>query len=43
VAYSDGHGLDGFVVEGRAYVLKCSEVYQAHLKMPNSRPPGRVA
>ncbi|MEQ1929889.1 MAG: carbamoyltransferase C-terminal domain-containing protein [Parvularculaceae bacterium] len=43
LAYCDGHGLDGFVVEGRAYVLKCSEAYQAHLKMPNSRPPRSVA
>jgi predicted NodU family carbamoyl transferase len=31
-AYTVRHGLDGFVVDGRAYVLKRSERYQAYLK-----------
>lgn len=30
--YAVKHGLDGFVVEGRAYLLKGSERYQAYLK-----------
>lgn len=30
------HNLDGFVVEGRTYLLKSSRSYQAYLKMPNS-------
>ena len=30
--YTRQHGLDGFVVEGRAYLLKCSARYQAYLK-----------
>jgi predicted NodU family carbamoyl transferase len=29
--YAVQHGLDGFVVDGRAYLLKSSERYQAHL------------
>ena len=29
------HNLDGFVVEGRAYLLKASRNYQAYLKTPN--------
>ena len=31
-AYAIQHGLDGFVVEGRAYLLKESERYQSYLK-----------
>jgi len=31
-AYAVKHGLDGFVVEGRAYLLKGSERYRAYLK-----------
>jgi predicted NodU family carbamoyl transferase len=31
-AYTVEHGLDGFVVEGRAYLLKESPRYQAYLK-----------
>jgi predicted NodU family carbamoyl transferase len=31
-AYAVKHGLDGFVVEGRTYLLKGSERYQAYLK-----------
>lgn len=30
-AYTVEHGLDGFVVEGRAYLLKSSRRYQAYL------------
>jgi predicted NodU family carbamoyl transferase len=30
-AFTVEHGLDGFVVEGRAYLLKSSERYQAYL------------
>jgi predicted NodU family carbamoyl transferase len=36
-AYAIEHGLDGFVVEGRAYFLKDSWRYQAYLK--TSGPP----
>ena len=35
-AYAVKHGLDGFVVDGRAHLLKSSERYQAHLKAPNT-------
>jgi len=35
-AYTIEHGLDGFVIEGRSYMLKSSENYQAYLKLPNS-------
>lgn len=31
-AYTVEHGLDGFVVEGRAYLLKSSPYYEAYLK-----------
>jgi predicted NodU family carbamoyl transferase len=31
------HDLDGFVVEGRSYILKSSRNYQAYLKMPNQQ------
>jgi predicted NodU family carbamoyl transferase len=34
--YVIDHHLDGFVVEGRAYLLKRSEGYQTYLKKPNS-------
>jgi predicted NodU family carbamoyl transferase len=34
--YAVKHGLDGFVVEGRAYLLKGSEAYQAYLRTPGS-------
>ena len=33
-AYTREHGLDGFVIEGRSYMLKSSEKYQAYLKLP---------
>ena len=32
-AYTVEHNLDGFVAEGRAYLLKTSESYQAYLKL----------
>jgi predicted NodU family carbamoyl transferase len=35
-AYAVQHKLDGFVVEGRTYLLKASQSYQAYLRMPNS-------
>lgn len=35
-AYAVKHSLDGFVVEGRAYLLKSSRSYQAYLRIPNS-------
>ena len=34
-AYAVKHNLDGFVVEGRTYLLKTSKSYQAYLRMPN--------
>ena len=34
-SYTLQHGLDGFVVEGRSYMLKSSEIYQAYLKSQN--------
>ena len=37
--YAVKHGLDGFVVEGRAFIMKSSERYRAYLKM--SGPPAR--
>src|SRR5258706_9128551 len=35
-AYVVMHNLDGFVIEGRAYLLKASRGYQAYLRAPNS-------
>jgi predicted NodU family carbamoyl transferase len=34
-AYAMEHNLDGFVVEGRAYLLKRSDRYRTYLKRPN--------
>lgn len=34
--YGIKHHLDGFVVEGMAYLLRASSSYQAYLRMPNS-------
>ena len=34
--YAIAHNLDGFVVEGRTYLLKASKCNQAYLSMPNS-------
>ena len=36
-AYAVRHNLDGFVVEGRSYLLKASTSYQAYLRIPNSQ------
>lgn len=33
--YTIEHNLDGFVIEGRCYMLKSSTNYQAYLSMPN--------
>lgn len=33
-SYVIKHNLDGFVVEGRSYILKSSTSYQAYLRMP---------
>jgi predicted NodU family carbamoyl transferase len=35
-AYTIERNLDGFVIEGRCYMLKSSKNYQAYLRMPNS-------
>lgn len=39
--YVEQHNLDGFVVEGRTYILKTSKSYQDYLKVSSSR--GAVA
>ena len=36
-AYTNQHGLDGFVIEGTAYIVKKSPRYQAYLSAANSR------
>jgi predicted NodU family carbamoyl transferase len=36
-AYAIKHDLDGFVIEGRTYLLKASRSYQAYVRMPSSR------
>lgn len=36
-SYAVQHNLDGFVVEGRTYLLKSSRRYQAYLSIPNSK------
>jgi predicted NodU family carbamoyl transferase len=33
--YAVKHNLDGFVVDGRTYLLKASRSYQTYLRMPN--------
>jgi predicted NodU family carbamoyl transferase len=35
-AFTIEHNLDGFVIEGRSYMLKSSPNYQAYLRMQNS-------
>jgi predicted NodU family carbamoyl transferase len=35
-AYTTEHSLDGFVIEGRSYMLKSSKNYQAYLRSSNS-------
>jgi predicted NodU family carbamoyl transferase len=37
-AYAVGHGLDGFVVEGRAYLLRGSAAYRAYLQAAKRNP-----
>jgi predicted NodU family carbamoyl transferase len=39
-AYTKEHSLDGFVIEGRCYMLKSSKTYQAYLES-TSRSTGR--
>jgi hypothetical protein len=34
-AYALENNLDGFVIEGRTYLLRASRSYQAYLRMPN--------
>ena len=41
-AYTVKHNLDGFVVDGRSYVLKSSKSYQAYLRMPNMAADSRI-
>lgn len=36
-AYTVKHNLDGFVVEGRSYILKSSKIYQAYLSMKKTK------
>jgi predicted NodU family carbamoyl transferase len=36
-AYTVEHNLDGFVIEGRCYMLKSSAKYQAYMNMPKYR------
>jgi predicted NodU family carbamoyl transferase len=36
-AYAMEHNLDGFVVEGRSYLVKSSRAYQRYLGMPNGQ------
>jgi len=35
-SYAVKHNLDGFVIEGRSYILKSSTSYQAYLRMPKT-------
>jgi hydroxymethyl cephem carbamoyltransferase len=35
-SYAIQHNLDGFVIEGRSYILKSSRRYQTYLSMPRS-------
>jgi len=42
-AYTVEHGLDGFVADGRAYLLKSSEHYQAYLDRPVTSTPGGIS
>ena len=39
-AYTIEHNLDGFVIEGRSYMLKSSKAYQAYLRASNSSAVG---
>lgn len=42
-AYVQEHGLDGFVVEGRAYLLKSSPSYRAYLTAKSSKDAVKVS
>jgi hydroxymethyl cephem carbamoyltransferase len=42
-AYTVKHDLDGFVVEGRTYLLKSSKNYQTYLKIPYSPKVGSTS
>ena len=44
-AYAQERGLDGFVVDGQAYLLRDSPRYQAYLDMagPKCRPEAGLA
>ena len=42
-AYAVMRGLDGFVVEGRTYLVRSSTGYRAYLKMPNRRSIKRIS
>jgi predicted NodU family carbamoyl transferase len=42
-AYAVKHNLDGFVIEGRSYILKSSRSYQAYLEIWSSRALNRQA
>lgn len=41
-SYTIEHSLDGFVIEGRSYMLKTSKNYLAYLNMSNSESFGKV-
>jgi len=41
-SYVIEHNLDGFVVEGRSYILKSSRRYQAYLRMPKHIASGNL-
>jgi predicted NodU family carbamoyl transferase len=41
-AYAVKHNLDGFVVDGRSYLLKSSRSYQAYLRMLNMAADSRI-
>lgn len=41
--YSVEHGLDGFVVNGKAFLLKSSSQYQAYLDKSTLQPLGRIS
>jgi hypothetical protein len=40
--YAVKHNLDGFVVEGRTYLLKSSRRYQEYLRLPNMAADLRI-
>ncbi len=41
-AYAVKHNLDGFVVDGRSYLLMSSRSYQAYLRMPSMAAYSRI-